>query len=56
MFLSTGLEKSEMPQFRISFFKMPESSEEDPPKYGDLFSKYSSCFLSVSPNTEVKLS
>lgn len=56
MFLSTGLEKSEMPQFRVSFFKMPESSEEDPSKDWDLFSEYSFFFPSVSHKTEVKLS
>lgn len=56
MFLSTGFEKQEKPQFRVSFFKMPELPEEDPPKDGDLFSGYPFCFPSVSHGTEVKLS
>lgn len=51
MFLSTGFEKPEMPQFRVSFFKRPESTEEDPPKDEDC----SQDTLPVSPVYHMRL-
>lgn len=53
--MSLGIGFQEAENASVSF-KIPESSEMDPPKHRDLLAGCSPCFPSVSHETKVKLS